>query len=449
MKIMRPLSIWFILLISIFSISICHATTFNHDSKLNVSLAITALGGGSYRYTFSFTNSEPSNIWHFLVWTNGPVSNVQGSFQRSDNGHAIPVVSSNYSPYGPDPVIKEYDARNLDSKISWYTHMNYYPFAGGGTGLASGKTASFSFTASFYKTSFFYGYETLNHGWAGDNFKKDLAAVGTAIYKGSSPVSTYNYKYKMSYHIIGGVQSQSHAVSLFYDPVDKAMVIEVRADHRTNWDDIIMKGAFAVYVPNVLQVDYSKMGLYVSRNISLTEIDKLANPWETCFYEAFNAKFSKNDFEQVTERVATVIDDAMTLGILAVEGLGKTAVIGPARTTWEVVSNFLDSYYYNSGWSGDRNGIYPQFILTEKQSSTNLYWGNKGRILNFSWEMPSILWGLVDAGYQVVTIKIPILNWQNYPTETIQIFGQFKVHDAWDKPWVTLFSKEFFGSWAN
>jgi hypothetical protein len=51
------------------------------------------------------------------------------------------------------------------------------------------------------------------------------------------------------------------------------------------------------------------------------------------------------------------------------------------------------------------------------------------------------LLGFFDLGYKDVAIKLSFLNWSDQHGP-VYLFGQFKVHDAFNKPWITLFSRK-------
>lgn len=88
-----------------------HAVCYDHHSPLQVTETITALGGSQWRYSYAFVNLEPFDIWHFILWTSFQTSSVTifdgfpGTWTA--NSHDITTVYSGY------------DARNLDSSLSW------------------------------------------------------------------------------------------------------------------------------------------------------------------------------------------------------------------------------------------------------------------------------------------------------------------------------------------
>ena len=155
-----------VVLLSSFAYSNASAITMSsYDSVINVSQATTDLGGGSWQYDLSFTNTDTSNIWHFMVWTDASASNIAGSLTSWDNGHAVPA-----------DVDAAYDARNIDPGIVYAAHMWEGSWGGAG-GSQVGDAETFSFVTSYYTDSLLYGYETGKSGWDPQDGGY-LAAVG-------------------------------------------------------------------------------------------------------------------------------------------------------------------------------------------------------------------------------------------------------------------------------
>lgn len=143
--------------------------------------------------------------------------------------------------------------------------------------------------------------------------------------------------------------------------------------------------------------------------------------------------------ENLTETASQHIDDTMSLGISYVESLGESAVaVAPGLETWQVMSEFLSTYYSNEGWVGDRDGVYPQFDAKAVDAGQEMY-GNSRRLVTLQWMPTDWLFGLVDRGYLTVAVKLPILNWSSSQSP-IYFLGQVKVHDAFDVPFVTILS---------
>jgi hypothetical protein len=260
--------------------------------------------------------------------------------------------------------------------------------------------------------------------------------------------ATYYYKFKKSYYVPTGYTDQRHYIKIFYDPTDKAMVIEVRA-HNSSWDDIIESGSISLFVPFQTKLDWSKVGLYVTRSITKTDLTNLSKsvlPDNVCYYEAFKSKFGTLSYQNAVEGIVDGVDATLSMGVALVGALGNGAgALGAGKATWSALSYWLSNYYDDTGWVGDRSSVYPQFVSHGKRS-TGEYWGNYGRVVTFSWQAPDFLWGMIDQGYQVVTLKVPIMTWTS---DSIPVFGMIKVHDAWNKPYTTLFSKELLISEAN
>ncbi len=154
--------------------SIADIIYHHNDSRVDINLDISDLGGGTYGYTFSFINRESSELWDFAVWTIEPVSTLSGSFERNVSIHL-------------DQVFSEFDARNLDSSLSWLNGM-YYPSnrfqTAPDSGLPIDDSAFLYFEANFFETSFHYGYQTLDSGHASSNggfFAAGGVASATAV----------------------------------------------------------------------------------------------------------------------------------------------------------------------------------------------------------------------------------------------------------------------------
>ena len=143
-----------------------NSVSFLYNSLISVSTQTADLGSGVFEYNFSFTNTDTSNIWHFIIWATASTSNAVGSLPFFDNGHSL------------DSVATQYDARNLDSNLTWTVHMWDTPF-GGPNGVQVGANGTFAFRTSYLADSFLFGYETGASGWSQTNAGGDLAAVGT------------------------------------------------------------------------------------------------------------------------------------------------------------------------------------------------------------------------------------------------------------------------------
>jgi hypothetical protein len=131
---------------------------YDHWSVLTVIETITDLGGGKWRYSYEFTNTETKPIWHFGVWTN------------FDAGYATQTTFDQMAPFGTwradghhiTEVRAEYDARNLNPNIIWVSHTWDNPWPSSPNPIPVGAHVSgFSFTANVLDTSpKYYYYET-------------------------------------------------------------------------------------------------------------------------------------------------------------------------------------------------------------------------------------------------------------------------------------------------
>jgi hypothetical protein len=144
-------------------------------SSLTVNETITDLGGGSYRYEYSFVNVDTSPIWHFDVETTFVTSNGTRFTGHGDWGNVdFDYASSRFS---------EYDARNLDPDILGGTNAYTWPWENAATAIQVNEvTSGFSFTASTYDASpKYYWYETSASGYTQTNGTGKVAAVGTTV----------------------------------------------------------------------------------------------------------------------------------------------------------------------------------------------------------------------------------------------------------------------------
>lgn len=145
-------------------------------SPLTVVENITDIGGGSYRYEYSFVNVDTSPIWEFVVNTTF-VARPGNKF----TGHLSwggPVW------YLVTKVYPEYDTRNLDPDIIGLIGTYTKPWwPDPVTAVQINEAASgFSFTASIYDPSpKYYFYETIASGWTQTNGTGKVAAVGLTI----------------------------------------------------------------------------------------------------------------------------------------------------------------------------------------------------------------------------------------------------------------------------
>jgi hypothetical protein len=145
--------------------------SWDYWSPLTVYETITDLGG-SYKYEYSFTNVDTSQIWNFGVYTTfagtGNVTNFTG--YPSWGSATFPITF----------VFTEYDERNIDPGILELPHTWTIPWEDLSTSIPVGAAISgFSFTADTYDASpKYYYYETIASGYAKTNDTGNVAAVG-------------------------------------------------------------------------------------------------------------------------------------------------------------------------------------------------------------------------------------------------------------------------------
>jgi len=136
-------------------------------SLISPTLTTVSLGGGNYQYTVSFVNTDNSQIWDFLLWTEGTPFSFSSTFPS--------IVDLSLSS-----IYAQYNAQNINPLLT----DNLEAYYGGPfpppAGLAIGGSGSVTFDLSGLYTSFLYGYEDLNSGWANSNPSGDIAAIGYA-----------------------------------------------------------------------------------------------------------------------------------------------------------------------------------------------------------------------------------------------------------------------------
>ncbi len=157
---------------------ICNAAIdWYYDSPLTVLEEITDIGGGDYRYKYSFENVDTSPIWSFGVYTTF-LTNGENTFI----GHPTWAGPSSGSM---TQVYTEYDARNLDPDIAFIVGTSYEAgmYGDPSDGIAVNELASgFSFISSIFdSTPKYYKYETIDSGWTQSNGTGKVAAVGTTV----------------------------------------------------------------------------------------------------------------------------------------------------------------------------------------------------------------------------------------------------------------------------
>jgi hypothetical protein len=139
--------------------------SWDYDSPLNVQENITDLGGGSWRYSYSFVNVDSSPIIDFGVFTNFATNGQTGGTTFANNWFLLWFDNAGLQ--------SAYVGTNLDPAILGIT------YTGGGTAIPIGANATgFSFTADIYDpSSKYYFYETVASGFSSNN-GGNVAAVG-------------------------------------------------------------------------------------------------------------------------------------------------------------------------------------------------------------------------------------------------------------------------------
>lgn len=124
---------------------------------LTIHESIHAVDADTWNYTYSFLNKATSPIWHILFYTKFEIDWREMHATGFPEMSAGKEVSRLYAPY---------DARNLDSSVTYAWAAFYVPF--GTEGLAPGATASLSVRADVLDMSpKLYAVETIASGHAG------------------------------------------------------------------------------------------------------------------------------------------------------------------------------------------------------------------------------------------------------------------------------------------
>ena len=156
------------------------AIVWDYDSPLTVIEDITDIGGGEYRYEYSFINEDSVPITFFGVY-----SNFEALTENTFAG-LYPAWLEIY--FWPVDIVGPYfDGRNLDEAIVGYTrtsnclHLVAETVCPGETAIQPGQAvAGFSFIASVYDASpKYYFYSTTDSGYA--PYTNRVAAVGTTV----------------------------------------------------------------------------------------------------------------------------------------------------------------------------------------------------------------------------------------------------------------------------
>ncbi|MFX0108364.1 MAG: hypothetical protein ACFE7R_08780 [Candidatus Hodarchaeota archaeon] len=151
-----------------------HTVHYDHWSIVTIVETITDLGGGTWKYSYKFTNTETDYIWTFAVYTTFDISTPTTFAEKSE--WAIDILDI-------DKVIPIYDARNLDSAITWLIGTWPYDWTELGTTedpiSISLSVSGFSFLATVYDPSPKYYVYELHGNWGGNTGK--VSAVGLTV----------------------------------------------------------------------------------------------------------------------------------------------------------------------------------------------------------------------------------------------------------------------------
>jgi len=139
-----------------------HSVSYDHWSVVMVIETITDLGGGTWKYSYEFTNTEASSIWIVGVWTTFQTNAPFTTFTQMD-----PFGTWIAYSHDINVAFVEYDARNLDPNILWLSATHDTPFPASPNPIPSGAHVSgFSFTANVLNTSPKYYWYELWGSWA-------------------------------------------------------------------------------------------------------------------------------------------------------------------------------------------------------------------------------------------------------------------------------------------
>jgi len=134
-----------------------HSVSYDHWSLLTVVETITDLGAGTWRYSYEFTNTETSAMWHFGIWTRFVTTSATPFSLPDWDAHL-------YDIWG---VYSAYDARNLDPLIIWLSATEGHPWVTPSNPLPVGAIAEFSFEANVFDSSPKYYYYEFVGTYAG------------------------------------------------------------------------------------------------------------------------------------------------------------------------------------------------------------------------------------------------------------------------------------------
>ena len=156
------------------------AIVWDYDSPLTVMENVTDIGGGEYRYEYSFINEDNLPITAFGVYSTFEAQ-PGNTFTGLDPTWELPY-------YRPMNIVASWlDGRNLDSAIILLMFTdNCLPLVTetvcrAETAIQPGQAVSgFSFTSSVYDASQkYYFYSTTDSGYVDSTYR--VAAVGTTV----------------------------------------------------------------------------------------------------------------------------------------------------------------------------------------------------------------------------------------------------------------------------
>ena len=156
------------------------AIVWDYDSPLTVMENVTDIGGGEYRYEYSFVNEDTQPITSFGTFA---------AFEIRAESTFAGLLGTWKQPLSRDvnTVASRVDGRNLDPAIVCVIYTDScvdgvpQSVCPGELGIQPGQAVKgFSFTASVYSTSpKYYFYSTPDSGYPG--YTNRFAAVGTTI----------------------------------------------------------------------------------------------------------------------------------------------------------------------------------------------------------------------------------------------------------------------------
>ncbi|REJ85133.1 MAG: hypothetical protein DWQ30_03460 [Acidobacteria bacterium] len=246
----------------------------------------------------------------------------------------------------------------------------------------------------------------------------------------------------------GGHPDQAHRIGLYYVPSRKEIVVEIRPEVNGNWDDIIEDGGFSIAIPRSVGLDWNRgASLLVTRSITRSQVLGLSDPMHDPLSLSFPTAFSRQDLNAVSEGDGSFLQPAVRLGRTLFQLATNAAKVGPGAvvSTWQATTSLLNQFWNSSEWRGDRSSVYPEMMKAGATPGGGFY-GNEMLYLDFDW-LPEDLF-IIDRGYISVALVIPLQTW-NSGSPPVTLFGQYKVHDAFQTPRIVLFSEQITHAETN